>query len=256
MYADILQKFRKKAELTQEIVAHQLGISRPTYIQLEQGKRGLTLNEAEKLAKLFKLSLEDFLAGVDNTIEVNLEKKSKAPKKESIRISIPQKNLKKFKEVLLYILVKVGSKPNVGEAVLHKLLYFIDFDFYEKFEEQLIGANYIKNHHGPTSVEFKKIVDEMQEEKSLEKIKTKYFTYDQTKYLPIREPDLSILSGREIEHIEEVLARLSNKSAKEMENYSHDDIPWKTAEEGKPIAYESVFYRDERYSVRNYADEL
>ena len=66
-----------------------------------------------------------------------------------------KKILKKFKEVLLYILEKVGSKPNVGMTVLYKLLYFIDFDYYEKFEEQLLGATYIKNHF-TNPVEFKK----------------------------------------------------------------------------------------------------
>jgi hypothetical protein len=59
-------------------------------------------------------------------------------KKNDIRISVPQKNLKNFKEALLYILNKVGSKPNVGETVIYKLLYFVDFDYYEKFEEQFI----------------------------------------------------------------------------------------------------------------------
>jgi hypothetical protein len=73
-----------------------------------------------------------------------------------IRINIPQKNIGKFKEVLLYILNKIGSKPNIGETVIYKLLYFIDLNYYEKYEEQLIGATYIKNHHGPTLKEFKK----------------------------------------------------------------------------------------------------
>ena len=50
-------------------------------------------------------------------------------------------------------------------TVLYKLLYFIDFDYYEKFEDQLVGATYIKNHFGPTPVEFKKIVDSLQESK-------------------------------------------------------------------------------------------
>jgi len=173
-----------------------------------------------------------------------------------MRISVPQKNLEKFKEVLLYILSKVGGKPNVGEAVVYKLLYFIDFDFYEKFEEQLIGATYIKNHYGPTPVEFKVIVDDMIQGGEVVKVKEKYFNYPQRKYLAVRRPNLDVLSGREIEHIDDVLARLSDKNAKEMENYSHEDIPWKTAEEGKPLSYESVFYRDEHYSVRNYEDEL
>ncbi len=144
----------------------------------------------------------------------------------------------------------------MGETVIHKLLYFIDFNYYEKFEENLMGATYIKNHHGPTSVELKDIIDDMQKNKEIEAVKSQYFKYEQKKYLPIKRPNLNIFSAREIEHIDDVLARLSDKNAREIENYSHGDIPWKVAEDGKPLSYESVFYRDEHYSVRNYDDEI
>lgn len=87
-------------------------------------------------------------------------------------------------------------------------------------------------------------------------IHTKYFSNLQKKYLPVKRADLNAFSAREISHIEEVLSRLSDKNAKEIENYSHKNMPWKAAKEGQPISYESVFYRDERYSVRNYDDEL
>ena len=96
----------------------------------------------------------------------------------------------------------------------------------------------------------------MQEQGEIEPVKSQYFKYLQKKYLPRKRPNLDILSAREIEHIDDVLARLSDKNAKEIENYSHGDIPWKAAQNGKPLSYESVFYRDERYSVRNYDDEL
>ncbi len=258
MLAKFIQQLRKKNNLTQEFLASELGISRPTYVQIERGERDLTITEAEKLASIFGISFEDFRHGKDSAITAEIKKNKIKPKieKQEIRISIPQKNLEKFKEVLLYILSKVGGKPNVGEAVIYKLLYFIDFDFYEKFEEQLVGATYIKNHYGPTPVEFKAIVDNMMQNGEVVKVEGKYFNYPQRKYLPVRRPDLNVLSGREIEHIDDVLARLADKNAKEMENYSHEDIPWKTAENGKPLSYESVFYRDERYSVRNYEDEL
>jgi len=253
-----IQKLRKKNNMTQEFLASELNISRPTYVQIEQGERDLTITEAEKLASIFGISFEDFRHGKDSSITAKIEKNKIKPKigKQEIRINVPQKNLKKFKEVLLYVLSKVGGKSNVGEAVLYKLLYFIDFDFYEKFEEQLIGATYIKNHYGPTPVEFKAIIGNMIQNDEVVKVEGKYFNYPQRKYLPVRRPDLNVLSGREIEHIDDVLARLADKNAKEMENYSHEDIPWKTAENGKPLSYESVFYRDERYSVRNYEDEL
>ncbi len=259
MLAKFIHEQRKKRNLTQEFLASTLGISRPTYLQIEQGARELTIGEARKLAEVFDIPFESFLQGKEGatpSVEIELEKRKAPGAKNEIRISVPQKNLKKFKEVLLYILSKVGGKPNVGETVLYKLLYFIDFDYYEKFEEQLVGATYIKNHYGPTPVEFKKIVEQMQEKGELEPVKSKYFQHEQKKYLPRRASDLSVLTAQEKEHIDEVLARLSDKNAKELSDYSHGDIPWLTAESGKLLSYESVFYRDEKYSVRNYGDEI
>ncbi len=259
MLSKFIQQLRKKHNLTQEFLASELDISRPTYMQIERGERGLTIVEAERLAAIFSIPFDEFRREKDFSITVEIEKDKSIPeaKKQEIRISIPQKNLEKFKEVLLYILSKVGGKSNVGETVLYKLLYFIDFDFYEKFEEQLIGATYIKNHYGPTPVEFKVVIDEMIKNGEIIKVKDKYFNYPQTKYLPVREPDLTKLKdARELGHIDEVLARLSGKNAAELSDYSHGDIPWKTAKDGQPLSYESVFYRDERYSVRNYEDKL
>ncbi|MBI4744504.1 MAG: DUF4065 domain-containing protein [Actinobacteria bacterium] len=257
MLSRFIQQLRKKNNLTQEFLASELGISRPTYVQIEQGKRELTISEAEKLASVFGISIEDFLAEQLPKREIVLEKK-KINKKTGAdtQIRVTRKNLNKFKQVLLYVLMKVGGKPNVGETVLHKLLYFIDFDYYEKFEENLMGATYIKNYHGPTSVELGAILDDMQKNNEIEAVKSKYFNHLQKKYLPLKRADLNVLSARDIEHIDEVLARLSDKNAKEIEQYSHEDIPWKAAKDGQPLSYESVFYRDECYSVRNYDDEL
>jgi transcriptional regulator with XRE-family HTH domain len=255
MLGKFIQQERAKREMTQEYLASQLGISRPTFMQIERGERELTVSEARTLAKIFGVSLEDFLAESTSKHKVTIEKASR--KKESdLQIRVTGKDLEKFKQVLLYILNKVGGRPNVGETVLHKLLYFVDFDYYEKYEQNLMGATYIKNHHGPTSVELGSIISEMQKNGDLEAVKSQYFKYQQKKYLPRKRPNLDVLSAREIEHIDDVLARLSDKNASEIENYSHEDIPWKSAQDGKPLSYESVFYRDEKYSVRNYDDEL
>jgi transcriptional regulator with XRE-family HTH domain len=255
MFAKFIKQQRIKRKMTQEYLASELGISRPTYLQIERGERELTISEAKKLATIFDMSLEDFLAQKEPKRSVAIEKKS-LKESEDLQIRVTKKNLDKFKQVLLYVLNKVGGKPNVGETVLHKLLYFIDFDYYEKFEENLMGATYIKNYHGPTSVELAAILKEMQEQGEIEAVKSQYFKYLQKKYLPLKRPNLDILSAREIEHIDDVLARLSDKNAAEIENYSHEDIPWKSAQDGKPLSYESVFYRDERYSVRNYDDKI
>lgn len=144
----------------------------------------------------------------------------------------------------------MGSKPNIGETVLYKLLYFIDFDFYEKYEEQIIGATYLKNHYGPTPLEFKKIVEEMIRSREIIKVEDQYFEYPQTKYLPLREPDLNRLKANEVEMINDVLSRLSHMNASQISSYSHNDVPWLTADDQSIIEYESVFYRTDAYSVR------
>jgi len=252
-----IKELRNENNFSQEYIASKLSMSRPTYIQIEQGRRELTIAEAKTLAEIFNISFKDFIIGKVSQHKVFIEKKDKTTKGSAdLQIRVTRKNLEKFKQVLLYILGKVGGKPNIGETVLHKLLYFIDFDYYEKFEENLMGATYIKNIHGPTSIELKPIIENMQKDGELEVVKSQYFKYEQKKYLSRKRPNLNLFSAQEIEHIDDVLARLSDKNAKEIENYSHGDIPWRVAEEGKPLSYESVFYRDEHYSVRNYDDEL
>jgi len=257
-----IKRLRLEKELSQDFLAKELKISRPTYIQIERGERELTISEAQKLADVFGVSLENILkkeptvAVVEITEKIKKDKEGPKKEKQEIRICVPQENIKKFKEVLLYVLEKVGARPNVGETALYKLLYFIDFDYYEKFEEQLMGAKYIKNYFGPTPVKFKKITDEMIKNNEIEKIQSKHFQYEQKKYLPRRLADLKILSAQEIAHIDDVLNRLAWKNANELSNYSHTDTPWLVHEIGEEISYESVFYRDNTHSVRNYEDEL
>ena len=255
MFGEFVQQQRRKRNMTQEYIASEIGVSRPTYLQIERGERELTISKAKKLASLFDMTLEELLSGKEPKRSVTIEKE-KPETGGKLQIRVTRKNLDKFKQVLLYVLNKAGAKPNFGETVLHKLLYFIDFDYYEKFEENLMGATYIKNYHGPTAVELGSILEKMQEQGEIEAVKSQYFKYPQKKYLPRKYPDLDTLSAREIEHIDNVLARLSDKNAAEIENYSHGDIPWKSAQDGKPLSYESVFYRDEKYSVRSYDDEL
>ncbi len=251
-----LLELRKNQGVSQAFVAKKISVSRASYIEIEKGVKELTISQATNIAEIFNISLNELISGkINSSIEVFLQEKvskKEDKEKQEIRIDVPQKNLKKFKEVLLYILEKVGGKPNVGMTVLYKLLYFIDFDYYEKFEEQLIGATYIKNHFGPTPVEFKKVVESMEKKAELETVKSKYFQHEQTKYLPCRESDISVLNAKEIKHIDEVLFRLSDKSATELSDYSHKDVPWITAKDGQFLSYESVFYRTKDTSVREY----
>lgn len=246
-----LKALRESREFSQENLAQLLKIKRSSLSQIENGERKISAEELGNLSKILDIPT-DVILNLQQDIKVVLEKSMEKhlTAKPSLRINLPQKNLDKFKEVLLYILNKIGSKPNIGEAVIYKLLYFIDFNFYEKYEEQLIGATYIKNHYGPTPKEFIKVVEEMERKKELRKIKDKYFQYPQTKYLPLKEPDLTKLKAHEVDIIDDVLNRISHMNAVQIGDYSHNDVPWLVTEDSKIIDYESVFYRTQPYSMR------
>lgn len=257
MLAKFIHEQRKKRNLTQEFLASALKISRPTYMQIEKGERDLTITEAKKMAEVFGISLENFLHEQEETlpvIKIEKGKRQKIVKKEEIRINIPQEQADKFAQTLLYILKKIGGNPNIGQTVLYKLLYFIDFDYYEKYEEQLIGAKYIKNVYGPTPVLFAKIIDQLETEGKIETIKSKFYTREQTKYLvnPSNALDVSALSSKELAHIDWEIDRLGDMTAIQISALSHLDTPWIAAGDKEALEYEHVFYRPDETSVREY----
>ncbi len=256
---EVLKNLRGEKGLSQEYMARELEMSRPSYALVESGQKELTLSQAKKLADLLDITLDSLIAGKPVAASVvAFEKKKdgvrKGKAKQEERISIPQEHLKKFKQVLLYILAKVGGKPNVGQTVLYKLLYFIDFDYYEKFEEQLIGARYIKNTFGPTPVIFAKLIEDLEREGKVETVKSKFYKHEQKKFLvnPAMSPDISALSAQELSHIDWELARLSDMTATQISGLSHIDTPWAVAKERGYLDYEAVFYRPVETSVRAY----
>jgi transcriptional regulator with XRE-family HTH domain len=253
-----IKQIRESLGLSQQALAEKLDVSRPSISQIENGERKVCAEELKKLAGIFNLSV-DVLLDSDKEPQIMIRESRQAYESEAtppMRINVPQKNLQKFKEVLIYILNKVGAKPNIGETVIYKLLYFIDFDYYERYEEQLIGATYLKNKYGPTPLEFRKIVAQMMTKAEIVEVKDKFFEYPQRKYLPRRKPDLRILRGSEIAVIDNVLNRLSDLNAREIIDYSHNDVPWLTTDEGQVIEYEAVFYRTPAYSVREHDEAV
>ncbi len=242
---------RIKRSWSQEQLAGQLGISRTAISQIENGERGVSSIELKKLCEIFSVTA-DFLLGLENEPKVVL---GKAPSKKTTpiqeRISVPHYRVEKFKQVLLYLLERCGGKPNVGETVVYKLLYFADFNFYEIFEEQLTGATYRKLQFGPVPREFSEIVNDMVEKKELSIFKTTYGNFPQTRYIPLKKADLNQLNAAEKTVLDSVVERFSDKSAKWLSDYSHDDIPWKATAEKEVIDYELVFYRTPAYSVRD-----
>lgn len=166
-----------------------------------------------------------------------------------------------LKQLILYISSKVANRPNFGETLLNKLLYFADFDYCEWNGEVLTGTTYIKQPFGPVPDGMKNILHEMQEEWLITIKQVRYHDKTQTKIIPlVSEIDTNVFE-KEIpddgkqwkEVVDLVLDKFSAWSASQLSEYSHNDRPYlSTANYGDVIDAWSVFYRDENFSVRKY----
>ncbi|MBM3178179.1 MAG: DUF4065 domain-containing protein [Bacteroidetes bacterium] len=252
-----LAALRKRKGLSQEDLARIINISRSSITQIELGKRGVDLLELQNLALGLGFSLDKFISK-DFTATEFLQENIEPDKKQDLseRISKPKFQSKKFKNVLLYILSKCAGKPNVGETVLYKLLYFSDFNYYELYEEHLTGISYRKLPYGPVPKSIETILNQMIDAKQIQRIKTIYHDYPQTRYLPLEMVDLTQLKASEKEAIDHVIEQMSDWSASAISNYSHKDMPWVATKDGEEINYELVFYREAPFSVRSYGNEM
>lgn len=248
-----IKRLREGRGWSQELLAEKLNLPRPAISQIEMGQRKVGSLELKKITKLFNVSFDELLGE-----EQKKASKGVSQKKKCAALKLNQASKGKLKQVLLYILEKCGAKPNVGETVLYKLLYFCDFNFYELYEEPLTGLTYKRIKFGPAPCGLEGIVREMIKEGQLKKITADYYGKPQKKYIPLVEPDLEKVkigvNGKEV--IDNVInSRLSDMNASAIADYSHQDIPCETTPEDEIIDYELVFYRKPAYSVRNYPED-
>ena len=251
-----ITELRKMKGLSQEDLAKSVEISRPSLAQIELGNRTVDVLELQKLSMVLGFSLDDFVSK-DFSVRQDVQGKAETKAKKTVeRISVPTLQVNKFKNVLLYILERCAGKPNVGETVLYKLLYFSDFNYYELYEEHLTGAKYRKLPYGPVPQKLDTMIGQMMDKGQIQRIKTEYYDKIQTRYIPLVKADLTTLKASEKEVIDRVIQQMSDWSAAAISNYSHKDMPWLASKEGEEINYELAFYREAPFSVRNYGDEI
>ena len=251
-----LAELRKLKGWSQEDLAKSVKISRSSLAQIELGNRSIDILEFQKISQVLSFSFDQFMSADNSLTEEMFVEYETKHKKIKQRVSVPRLQLNKFKNVLLYILERCAGKPNVGETVLYKLLYFSDFNYYELYEEHLTGAKYHKLPFGPLPQQLDSIIKQMIDSGQLQRVKTDYRGYPQTRYLPLEKADLTDLRASEKEVIDRVIEQMSDWSASAISNYSHKDIPWLASREGEEINYELAFYREAPFSVRNYDDEI
>ena len=69
-------------------------------------------------------------------------------------------NQKKYQNTVLYLCQKLNGEVR-GKKKLVKLLYFADFDFYEKYQKSITGDIYKALPMGPFPIKLDMVTDSM-----------------------------------------------------------------------------------------------
>jgi len=234
-----IKRLRIEMGLSQSDLARKLNLSRQAIGQIESGGRAVDGIELAHIAELFSLSTDTLLN--------ELEAKKVEHFSGELNITFAPG---KLRNLLLYVLSRCGGKPNVGETVLYKLLYFIDFDSFELRSESVTGLSYVKLQYGPVPVQaqFVPVVREMETKGELKIIKQIYREMAQKKYVALADPDLDGLPAAELQIVDSVVDRLSDMTATQIKAYAHQDTPWIATEPDKPIDYRLAFHRTPMYA--------
>ena len=152
----------------------------------------------------------------------------------------------KFKMVLHYMIYKCGFRNNVGRTVLHKLMYFSDFNYFELYNESITNESYRKLERGPVPIHFESAIEELIEEKKVSLGKRKLACGKVMKrYYSLKEPSID-LKEEELAVIDNVIKDLSHLNGKQIGDYSLSDAPVKQTQDEEIVDYNLVSSRDSK----------
>ena len=153
-------------------------------------------------------------------------------------------NKKKYQQAILYFGWKLGKEIH-GKKKLAKLLYYLDFDYYEKYQKYFTKEVYKKLPMGPFPISLEKITVDMKKNKELviDKI-DEWDGYNPTEvYRTLKKPDVSVFSTEERKMLNRIIKKYGHLNGKELENLTHMEAPFVGTEDKKEIPYELSFYR-------------
>ena len=222
--SQFIRFLRKDKGMSQQEIANRLGMSRPSYILVEQGKKELSLSEAQKISNIFGISLKDMETGI-----------------------IP--DYEKYKEMILSFLRFFSSNGDgkVPKTKLAKLLYLADFSwFYEKMES-MSGMQYRRIQYGPVPDLYFRALDELEEEGRINRDnKNSDVTLISENEGSKRSP-LNKLNKQELDLIKKIAEKWKDKKTRDIVNFTHNQLPFKLCAPDEIIPYELIIQEDPKY---------
>ena len=217
-----IRNLRKDKGLSQATVAKELGVSRPAYINIEKGRKELTLSQFKKLAAILRVEPNALQAG----IIARVPDESVTPK---------------FKQIILNS-IQFGSDSDgkITKTKLAKLVYLMDFKWFYDHLKPLTGLEYIRMEQGPVPNTYFQVIDELFDEGSIAvETKGRAFMISTTE-----KPSHNLLSQSELKTIRQVAKKWQGKDTKQIVDFTHKQLPWAICRPKEVIPYELITQED------------
>jgi uncharacterized phage-associated protein len=153
-------------------------------------------------------------------------------------------NEKKYKNAVLFFANKICN-GTLGKLKLMKLLYYLDFDFFEKYGHSITGDEYLRFEYGPVPRMGEKILKQMRgKEIRIVSRKMPKGYNDQQHIEALDEFDLAVFTKEEILMLEEIAGKWEKFTGTEMKTASHGEAPWIATKPNQVIDYNLAYYRN------------
>ena len=213
-----LRELRRKSNITQQKMADELGMSRASYIAIEQGKRDMHLDELKKAAHILGKDIHTLLGDVEDA--------------------------EKYKQMFFeFLRVGVDEDGKIPKTKLAKLLYLADFVWYYSHLKSMSGMKYKKMQYGPVPKDYFSLVDEM-EYQGLITIEQKNGAFLLSANRSSEKEKVDLLTKKEKELIHSIANKWQDRSTKDIVSFTHRQLPYTLCDDGEIIPYELITQED------------
>lgn len=153
-------------------------------------------------------------------------------------------NEKKYKNAIIFFAKKIQN-GTLGKLKLMKLLYYLDFDHFEKYGESVTRDEYLRFENGPVPRMAEKLIKQMNgKEIKIIRRKIREGMNDQMHIEAVTDFNLNVFTKEELVMLEEVATKWDKFTGTEMKMATHGEAPWISTKPNEVIDYNLAYYRN------------
>ena len=227
----VVKEIRKELSIQQKDLAARLEITRQTLTKYEAEPEAIPIPVIKKMAVILGI---DYATIIDNKRYDREEEKTETAEEDATQpgnlVTTSEDVCDKFHQVFLYILSKIGAEVGIGKGTLCRMLYFMEYDWYQETGRDLLFIQFIRDQFGPYPLAFDNMIDRMEKLHLLESFISKSFHHDGTKYIPVKAPRLSALTSAECAFLDKEIGKYHSLSIEDYEPLLAANEPYSITE--------------------------